>query len=61
MLSRYRGRVGHYLWEIDRQRLRRYKDRPWELQSKDTNGSAFLAMMFILAVAAGAMVLISLF
>ena len=61
MLSRYRGRVGHYLWEIDQQRLRRYKDRPWELQSKDTNGSAFLAMMVILAVAAGAMVLISLF
>ena len=61
MLSRYRGRVGHYLWEMDQQRLRRYKDRPWELQSKDTNGSAFPAMMFVLTVAVGAMVLISLF
>jgi len=61
MLSRYRGRVGRYLWEMDRQRLRRYKDRPWELQSKDTNGSAFSAMMFVLAVAVGAMVLMSLF
>jgi hypothetical protein len=46
---------------MDRQRLRRYKDRPWELQSKDTNGSAFSAMMFVLAVAVGAMVLMSLF
>ena len=61
MLSRYRGRVGHYLWEMDRLRLRRYKDRPWELQSKDTNGSAFLATMFVLAVAVGAMMLVSLF
>ena len=61
MLSRYRGRVGHYLWEMDRHRLRRYKGRPWELQSKDTNGSAFLATMFVLAVAVGAMLLISLF
>lgn len=61
MLSRYRGRVGHYLWQMDRQRLRRYKDRPWELQSKDTNGSAFLAMIFLLAVAFGGMTLISMF
>lgn len=61
MLSRYSGRVGHYLWQMDRQRLRRYKERPWELQSKDTNGSAFLATMFVLAVAFGAMLLLSLF
>ncbi|MDA0733887.1 MAG: hypothetical protein O2860_04805 [Chloroflexi bacterium] len=46
---------------MDRQRLRRYKERPWELQSKDTNGSAFLATMFVLAVAFGAMLLLSLF
>lgn len=61
MFSRYRGQVGDYLRQKEQERLDRYKDRPWELQSKDTNGSAFLAMMSVLAVALGAMMLFSLF
>jgi hypothetical protein len=49
------------MWEKEQERLDRYMDRPWELQSKDTSGGAFLAMIFVLAVALGAMMLISLF
>ncbi|HEU0021160.1 MAG TPA: hypothetical protein VFR55_05720 [Dehalococcoidia bacterium] len=60
MISRYRGRVGEYMWEKEMERLQRYNDRPWERQSKDTNGGAFLAMMFVLAVALGVMTLMSL-
>jgi hypothetical protein len=61
VISRYRGRVGEYLKQKEEERLDRYKDRPWELQSKDPNGGAFLAMISVLAVAMGAMTLFSLF
>jgi hypothetical protein len=61
VLSRYRGQVGEYLRQKEQERLDRYKDRPWELQSKDSNSSAFLTMISVLAVALGAMALFSLF
>jgi hypothetical protein len=61
VLSRYRGQVGEYLRQKEQERLDRYKDRPWELQSKDSNGSAFLTMISVLAAALGAMALFSLF
>ena len=61
MVSRYRGRVGEYLWEKDRERLERYKDRPWELQSRNRDGSAFFATAFwFIAIFIGLLV-ISLF
>ncbi len=31
MIPRFRGRVGEYMWEKEQERLKRYKDRPWEL------------------------------
>jgi hypothetical protein len=61
VLSRYRGQVGEYLRQKEQERLDRYKDRPWELQSKDSNSSAFLTMISVLAAALGAMALFSLF
>jgi hypothetical protein len=46
MVSRYRGMLGEYMWQKDMQRLERYKDRPWELQSRSQIGSE----LFVLAV-----------
>ncbi len=46
MVSRYRGRLGEYLWQKDMQCLERYKDRPWELQSRSQTGGE----LFVLAV-----------
>ncbi len=61
MLQRYRGRVGEYMWEKEQQRLERYKDRPWELQSKESAGNSLLVLLLIaLAIPVGVL-LFSLF
>lgn len=44
MVSRYRGKLGEYLWEKDKERLERYKDRPWELQSRSQTGGELFAL-----------------
>ena len=36
------------------ERLERYKDRPWELQSREAAGNPFLALL-IVSIAAGAL------
>ncbi len=46
MLSRFGGKAGEYLWEKEMERLERYKDRPWELQSKEGAGSPLLVLIF---------------
>ncbi len=47
MFWRYRGRVGEYMWEKEQERLKRYKDRPWELQSRESSGDPFFVLLFI--------------
>ena len=61
MFWRYRGLVGEYMREKEQERLARYKDRPWELQSKESRGNPLFAFLFIcLAILAG-LLLFSLF
>ncbi len=47
MFPRFGGKVGEYLWELERERLKRYKDRPWELQSRASRGNPLLVLLFI--------------
>ena len=47
MLPSYRGRAGEYLWEKEMQRLDRYKDRPWELERRQSTG-VYLAVLAII-------------
>ena len=47
MVSRYRGRIGEYMWQKDMQRLERYKDRPWELQSRSQIGDELLVLAVV--------------
>ena len=47
MIPRFGGRVGEYMWEKEQERLKRYKDRPWELQSRESQGSPLLVLLFI--------------
>ena len=61
MIPRFRGRVGEYMWEKEQERLKRYKDRPWELRSKESRGNPLFTFFSIcLGILAG-LVLLSLF
>ncbi len=54
MIPRFGGRVGEYMWEKEQERLKRYKDRPWELQSRESQGDPLLVLIFIcMAILAG--------
>ncbi len=54
MIPRFRGRVGEYMWEKEQERLKRYKDRPWELQSRESQGDPLFVLLFIcMAILAG--------
>ncbi len=61
MMWRYRGRVGEYLREMEKERLERYKDRPWELQSKVSTGNAFFVLVFVCLAIVGGLLVVSLF
>jgi hypothetical protein len=60
VISRYRGKLGEYLWQKDMQRVERYKDRPWELQSRSQTGGEFFALGVVIAGGLLGMVLLSL-
>ncbi len=47
MIPRFGGRIGEYMWEKEQERLKRYKDRPWELQSRESQGNPLLVLLFI--------------
>ena len=57
MLSQFGGKVGEYMWEKEMERLERYKDRPWELQSKEPAGSPLFVLLFVVVSMAGLMFL----
>ncbi len=59
MLSRFGGKVGEYMWEKEMERLERYKDRPWELQSKEAAGSPLFVLLFVVVTMAALMFLAS--
>ncbi len=61
MPPRYRGLVGEYLWEKEMERLERYKDRPWELQSRESAGNPFLFLLIVSVATAVGLVAFSLF
>jgi len=44
MIPRFGGRIGEYMWEKEQER---YKDRPWELQSKQSQGNPLFSLLFI--------------
>ncbi len=54
MLSRFGGKVGEYLWEKEMERLERYKERPWELQSREVAAHPLLVLIiFNVAIVVG--------
>ena len=61
MIPRYRGKLGEYMWQKEMERLNRYKDRPWELQSRAQSGGELIVLMIVLGVAFGGLMLLSLF
>jgi len=61
MPPRYVGLAGEYMWEKEMERLERYKDRPWELQSREAAGSPLLVLLFIGAAMVAGIMAFSLF
>ena len=61
MVSRYRSMVGEYMWQKDMQRLERYKDRPWELQSRLQIGSELFVLAVVCIGGLAGLLLLSLF
>ena len=61
MIPRFGGRVGEYMWEKEQERLKRYKDRPWELQSRESQGDPLFVLLFICAGILAGIFLFSLF
>ncbi len=54
MVWRYQGRVGEYMWQKEQKRLKRYRDRPWELRSQQSSGNPLFVLLFIsLGILAG--------
>ncbi len=47
MVWRYQGRVGEYMWQKEQERLKRYRDRPWELRSQQSSSNPLLVLLFI--------------
>ncbi len=50
MFPRHGGKLGEYLWDKEMERLERYKDRPWELQSRDAAGGPLFTLLFVAVV-----------
>ncbi len=61
MPPRYGGLAGEYTWEKEMERLERYKDRPWELQSREASGSPLFVLLFIGAAMVAGLMVFSLF
>ncbi len=61
MIPRFGGRIGEYMWEKEKERLARYKDRPWELQSKQPRGNPFVTFLIGLGFTAGLFLFFTLF
>lgn len=61
MPPRYRRLVGEYLWEKEMERLERYKDQPWELQSREAAGSPLFVLLFVGAALVAGLMVFSLF
>ena len=61
MLPRCSGLVGEYLWDKEMARLEWYKDRPWELQSKGSDGNPGFVLPFMALGIMGALIFFSLF
>ncbi len=61
MLARHGGKVGEYLWEKEMERLERYKDRPWELQSREAAAHPLLILIIFNVTIVAALLAISLF
>ena len=57
MFLRSRGKAGEYIWEKEKERLDRYKDRPWELQSRTQTGSPFIITVVVLLTVVGVLAL----
>jgi hypothetical protein len=46
MFRRFRGPADEYIWEKEQERRKRYKARPWELQSKEPRRNPFVTFLF---------------
>ncbi len=57
MPPRFGGLAGEYTWDKEMERLERYKDRPWELQSREGAGNPiFVSLFVVVAMVAGLLV-----
>ena len=61
MLPHHGGKVGEYMWEKEMERLERYKDRPWELQSREGAGGPLFTLLFVVVVIGAGLTVLSLF
>ena len=61
MLPRQGGMVGEYLWEKEMERLDSYKDRPWELQSREVAAHPMLVLIIFNVTIVAALLAFSLF
>ncbi len=60
MFPRLGGMVGEYLWEKEKERLDNYKDRPWELQSREAAAHPLLVLIFFNVALVAGLVAVSL-
>ncbi len=61
MIPRFGGPVGEYMREKEQERLKQYKDRPWELQSKEPRRNPLVTFLIGLGVIAGLLLFLTLF
>jgi hypothetical protein len=61
MLPRHGGKLGEYLWDKEMERLERYKDRPWELQSREAAGGPLFTLLFVVVLIVAWIIVLSVF
>ncbi len=61
MFPRHGGKLGEYLWDKEMERLERYKDRPWELQSREAAGGPLFTLLFVVVVIVAWIAVLSVF
>ena len=58
MIPRFGGLIGEYMWEKEQERLAQYQDRPWELESKESQGNPLFPFLLVcLGILAGLLLL----
>ena len=61
MIPRFGGLIGEYMWEKEQERLAQYQDRPWELESKESQGNLLFTFLLICLGILASLLLLTLF